>query len=166
MVTDQARNDVWQGLLDVARLVRYYEALANRHRLCHFWVRLLLLGAAASGIATLLGVLPNLAQLISGALVAILVVWDSISDYSKKATVLHMISIECSALDIEWGELWAEANDPFSDDTEVRIKKQRLDRKTLEVTGEAGKASVKDSRRLNRKCAEAAYKVTAERYAT
>ncbi len=32
MVAEQTRNAIWQELLDVARLVRYYEALSDQHR--------------------------------------------------------------------------------------------------------------------------------------
>ena len=84
MVTEQTRNAVWQELLDVARLVRYYEALSDRHRRNHIIVRFLLLVAAASGIAALLDQLPAIAQLIAGGLIAVLVVWDFVSDYAKK----------------------------------------------------------------------------------
>ena len=105
MATEQTRNAVWQELLDVARLVRYYEVLSDRHRRNHSIVRFLLLAAAASGIAALLDVLPASVQLIAGGLVALLVVWDFIADYAKKATVLHALSLECSALEIEWREL-------------------------------------------------------------
>ena len=97
MGSDQTRNTVWQNILDVARLVRYYETLADRHRFRHWMIRFLMLAAAAGGVAALLELLPSIAQLVAGGLIALLVVWDSISDYAKKAAVLHAISLECSA---------------------------------------------------------------------
>ena len=45
MATDQTREAIWQELLDSARLVRYYEALANRYRTRHQLTLFLLVGA-------------------------------------------------------------------------------------------------------------------------
>ena len=69
----------------MARLVRYYESLADRHRRKHFWIRLVLLAAAASGIAALLDLFSRGRQIIAGGLVALCVVWDFVSDYAKKS---------------------------------------------------------------------------------
>ena len=102
MVTEQTRNYVWQELLDAARLVRYYEALSDRHRRNHSRVRFLLLAAATGSIAALLDLIPESTQLFTSAWVALLVAWDFVSDYAKKAAVLHTISLECSALEIEF----------------------------------------------------------------
>ena len=59
MVFETTRNEVWQSLLDVARLIRRYDAYANRRRLCHFVLRGLLLFTAAGGVANMLAVLPD-----------------------------------------------------------------------------------------------------------
>ena len=61
MVSEQTRNDIWQGLLDAARLDRYYEALAERYRQRHLALRILLLLAAIGGMVSLLEVLPRVA---------------------------------------------------------------------------------------------------------
>ena len=165
MMTERTRNAVWQELLDVARLVRYYETLSDRHRRNHLIVRFLLLAAAAGGIAALLDVLPAIAQLVAGGLVALLVAWDFVSDYAKKAAVLHAISLECSALEIEWGELWAYVDDNNASDAEVRRENRRLARRLSEVTGWAGHADIREDQKLNAECAEAAYRVMVDRYA-
>ena len=165
MATDQTRNDVWQDVLDVARLVRYYEALSDRYRRNHLIVRFLLLAAAASGIAVLLGLLPEIVQLLAGGLIALLVAWDFVADYAKKAAVLHAISLECSALEIQWRELWADVNELDFDDAEARHQNRRLERGIMEVTGRAGHADIREDRKLNEKCEDVAHKVIAERYA-
>lgn len=165
MVSAQTRNDVWQELLDVARLVRYYEALADRHRRIHMIVRFLLLAAAVSGIVALLALLPAVVQLVANGLVALLVAWDFVSNYARKSTVLHAISLECSLLEVEWRELWADINNDHLSDAEARDKNYRLARRISEVTGWAGQADIGESQRLNKKCAKVAYKVMADRYA-
>ena len=165
MVSDQTRNDVWQDLLDVTRLARYYGALSDRHRRNHSAIRFLLLAAAAGGIAALLNLLPAIAQLIAGGLIALVVAWDFVSDYAKKAAVLHTISVECDRLQNEWRELWNEANNPEASDAEVREQNIQLAQRISYVTGRAGDANIRENRKLNEECAKAAYKVMTDQYA-
>lgn len=165
MVSDQTRNDVWQDLLDVTRLVRYYGALSDRHRRNHSAIRLLLLAAAAVGIAALLDLLPQIVQLIAGGIIALVVAWDFVSDYAKKAAVLHTINIDCGLLEIEWRELWNEANDPEASDAEVREKNRRLAERISYVTARAGNANIPENRKLNEECEKSAYKVIQDKYA-
>ena len=162
MVSDQTRNTIWQGLLDMARLVRYYESLADRHRRKHFWIRVVLLAAAASGIAALLDLFPEVVQIVAGGLVALCVVWDFVSDYAKKAAILHAISIECSALEVEWQDLWGDLEN--IDDTEARQRNTRLSRRLNEVTGWAGHTDIQEDPKLNEKCEAAAYRVMQDQY--
>lgn len=165
MVSEQMRQAIWQDLLDVARLVRYYEALSNRHRLKHSLIQFLLLASAFSGIAALLKLLPEIVQLIAGGLIAFLVAWDFVAGYARKAAVLHTINYECHALEIEWSELWAAINSAEVNDTEARERNKQLEEKFLSVTGWAGQADIRVDQKLNTKCEEVAYKVVAEQYA-
>ena len=165
MVTDQMRSLVWQEYLDAARLVRYYEALSDKYRRNYLVVRFLLLAAAASGIAALLELLPAIAQSFAAGLVALIVAWDFVSDYAKKAAVLHTISIECSQLESEWQQLWAEIDEDVLSTAEVLQRNDRLSRRILGVTSWAGLADIREDQRLNEKCAESAYRVMVDRYA-
>ena len=166
MANDDTRNEVWQELLDAARSVRYYETLSDRHRFKHSIVRFLLLASAAGGISALLDLLPENVQLISGALVALLVVWDFMADYARKAAILHTISVECSDLENKLQALWRDVNREDADDGEIRRRIEELARRAPEVTGRAGGADIREDRTLNQKCAESAYRTTAERYAS
>lgn len=165
MVSEQMRQAVWQDLLDVARLVRYYEALSNRYRLRHSLIQFLLLASALSGIAALLNLLPEVVQLVASGLIAFLVAWDFVAGYARKAAVLHTINYECHALEIEWSELWASINSADVSDTEAREKNKQLEKKFLSVTGWAGQANIRVDQKLNAKCEEVAYKVMAAQYA-
>ena len=162
MTTDQTRNAIWQGLLDIARLVRYYEALSDRYRRNHFTIRLLLLIAATGGVAALLELLPEGVQLLAGALVAVLVALDFVTDYAKKAAILHAISIECSALEIEWQGLWGDLDN--LGDTEAREHHARLSRRLANITGAAGHADIREDQKLNEQCEAAAYRVIQDQY--
>lgn len=168
MVTDQTRNDVWQELLDAARLVRYYETLSDRYRRRHQGVRVVLLLAASSAIIALLALFPeNLqqwVQLIAGALIASTVIWDFVFDYARKAAVLHTLSMECGMVEIELKALWDKMEN-IGDD-EAQRSNTHLARRMADVTGRAGQADIQEDLELNHKCAEAAYRVMEDQYAT
>ena len=91
--------------------------------------------------------------------------WDSISDYAKKAAVLHAISLECSALENEWRELWLDIENEATDEADVRARNNRLARRMDDVTAWAGHADIRENARLNEECEAAAYRVVADRYA-
>ena len=164
MVSEQTRHDVWREFLDAERLVRYYEVLAKRHRQRHLAIRILLLLAATSGVASLLKVLPQSAQLIAGLVITVLVALDFALNEARKTAVLTLIKIECRALGNEWKSLWASL-EHISDD-EARRENEQLARRLAEVTGWAGQAEVGDDDALNEQCERVAHKVMSEDYAT
>ena len=166
MVSDQIRNEVWQNLLDVARLVRYYAALSDIYKRNYNIVRVLLFAVATSGVAAFLDVLPPIAQLISGGGIAVIIVWDVVSDYGKKAAILHAISLQCGELEDDCHELWRSVDNGAitNEDTILRIR--QLERRMTSITGVAGYAYIREDQKLNEKCATIAYKVTENRYAT
>ena len=168
-VSEQTRNEVWQGFLDAARLGRYYAALSDRHRRNHQRIRFALLVAAAGGISAFLNLLPEDFQWvteIASALVAVLVIWDLVSDDAKKAAILHTISVECGDLENQWRDLWSAVDQEDSNDVEIRSRIRKLVDRTLRVTGRAGDSDIREDPRLNRKSAEIAYKVMIDRYAS
>lgn len=164
MASEQIRNEIWQERLDAERLVRYYEVLAERHRLRHLWIRIILLLAAIGGAVSLLKVIPQIFQLIAGLSVIVLVAVDFAFNGARKSAVLNLIQIECRALGNEWESLWI-GPEQISDD-DARRENERLARRLSEVTGWAGHAEVGEDQKLNVKCEELAYNVMRERYAS
>lgn len=163
MVSEQTRNGIWQDLLDAARLVRYYEALAARHLHQHLLIRMFLLLAAAGGMASLLELLPEYFQLLAGVGVTVLVALDFALNCARKTAVLNLIGIECTALENKWMDLWAKL-DRLGEDEALRETDQ-LARRLAEVTGWAGHAEIREDRALNERCEEVAFDVVASRYA-
>ena len=166
MVSDTTRNAVWQELLDAARLVRYYTNLADRYLKKRRTMQFLLIAAAASGIAGLLGPLPEFISRAAAAAVAILVVWDVFGDYARKAAVLHAISIECNRIESLWHALWLEIDRSDLEDADVLGQCKTLGQSLNDVTGRAGLVGVEVDAELNVSCAEETYKVMQERYAS
>ena len=162
MATDQTREAIWQELLDSARLVRYYEALANRYRTRHQLTLFLLAGGATAGIVSLLARFPPTIQLFANAFIAVVAVWTLIAGYARKAAVLHTISSHLSMLNSSWERLWDHLDD--TDDTEARQRRTELSGEMNEVTSRAGFADVSDDFRLNERSEEAAYRAVAGQY--
>ena len=168
-VSDQTRNEVWQGFLDAVRLERYYAALSDRHRRNHHVLRFALLVAAAGGVSAFLNLLPENFQWIAefaGGLIAVVVIWDLASDDAKKAAILHTISVECGDLENQWRDLWSAVDQEGSDEAEMRNRIRELADRALKVTARAGDSDIREDQRLNRKSAEVAYKVISDRYAS
>ena len=165
MVSETTRNEVWQSLLDVARLIRYYDAYANRRRFYHFILRGLLLFAAAGGVADMLAVLPDFVTPAVSVAIAVLVVVDFACNYARQAAVLHAIGRECGKLEVEWKDLWTNMNAGGVSDKRAMSINRELARQLLEATSWAGDADIREDRKLNEKCAEDAYKVMVEQYA-
>ena len=168
MVTNETRNAIWQELLDVARLVRYYEAMSDRYRRNHSIIRIILFLAASGEVIILLKLFPENVQsyavsLIAG-LIAIIVAVDFVCDYAKKAAVLQTISMECSRVEVEWKALWDEIS--ILDDNDALQRNSQLARRISEITGWAGQASINEDIKLNQECTTAAYKVMKDKYAT
>ena len=168
MVSDLTRNMVWHEFLDVTRLVRYYEKLSDRYRRKHRIVRSLLLASAASGIANLLELLPPITQepvqLIANGLIALLVVWDFLADYGKKAEVLQTVSVQCTDLVSQWDQLWSELHDDNAGDSDIRIKNRQLGEKLTNITSWTGLVGVPLDEKLNVACQEEANRVMIPRY--
>ena len=166
MASEETRNAVWQEFLDVARLVRYYSNLSDRHRRKQWIVRVLLLAVASSSIAALVDLLPPLTRDFAAAAVAFLVVWDTFASYEKKAVALHAICIECTRLENEWRQLWEDIDRSDLNDEEARRQCAILSQKLNEATARVNLVGVQEDAKLNQKCAKDTYEVMRARYAT
>lgn len=163
MPTEHTRNEIWQDLLDTARLIRYYDALADQYRYKQMVLRFVLLTAATSSMATLFDLLPSILTLGANGVIAAGVMWDFMQDYSTKTAVLHAISSDCRGLEVEWQTLWNEQ--AYLEDREVLHRITQLSHQLNVITGRAGAIGVRENAALNEQCATDAYQVMQDRYA-
>ena len=168
MITQQTRQDIWDERLDVARLVRYYEKLSDKQRHYYFVIRGMLVLSAFSGAAALLKFFPENIQeeiaIVAGFVIALVTAWDILTNYARKAAVSHAIGKECSFLEIEWKDLWADANNHLLEDPVARKKNRRLARRITEVTAWAGYVNIREDRKLNEKCENEVHRIMGEKY--
>ncbi len=168
MVSQSIRNTVWQDYLDVDRLGRYYEALADRYQWYYRSVRFLLLVMVIVSVAFPYTSLPQPISWIVGAmlviLTAILVAVDYVGDFSKKSAVLHGISIQVKRLELEWEALWLEIDDANAEDSEIRRRNSECQLRLIEATARSGEEGITINSKLNQKCMETAYAIMEDRY--
>ena len=163
MVSQETRNDVWQEILDSARMIRYYEALAARYHRKHVWTMCVLIGSGASAFVAFLDVLPEVIQLIATATIGVLAAWVLLTGYEKKAAIAHSISHRCRQLDVDLRELWANLRE--LDDAEARKKLNVVAKEINNETSRSVDAGITENRKLNETITETAYKTVKERYA-
>lgn len=164
-VTGATRNAVWQEMLDVARLVRYYDRMAWRQQQRHLGLRIVLFASATAGVASAIDALPEAVRIVSGALIALLVAWDFLADYANKAAILGVIRGECTEVEDDLAELWGRVQSDSVDDGDAGRVLVSLKRRVTRVTARAGAANIPTNERLNVRCEEDAFKSLSERYA-
>lgn len=109
-VTDQTRNAVWYALCDLEWNVRYYTAMADLYRRRYLWLRFAILAGVFVEVAilyagTIYGWLFYLGA-FGGLALAVLTIWDAVSDYAGSAATLRITAFVCDDLKTEIDELW------------------------------------------------------------
>ncbi len=164
MITELERRQIWNKFYNVNRCARYFEELAGIYQLANHFLRFMLLLPLFGGIALFLKLLPEEVQIYIGAGIAILVALEMSFNVSKNATVLHLISVECSKLEEEIQKLWLDANSENIDREILMARYIELSHKLVDITCKSDDALIYKFKRLNKKCGEAAYKDLIERF--
>ena len=132
---EQNVKRVWVGLLEADHLARYYAKLAERfgryHRLGMSVVITLTLGSVTLTFASL----PSGAFWIPGIFAlpaAILAIYLSYEDYSRKAGMASTIASQCMELTLEWRQLWYELSS-----NNVMTRASELDRRLNQISSPA-----------------------------
>ena len=108
------RDEVWFGILDSAKYVRYYSLLARKYGKRHFWSSVILTLAACGAVAPLVGLLTDFVSVNSGAImtiilfvvVAVVTVITHYAGFAAKATAARLFSDQFQYLEQQWRTLW------------------------------------------------------------
>ncbi|WP_428098272.1 hypothetical protein [Candidatus Rariloculus sp.] len=114
-----------------------------------------------AGIAPLLASSNENIAIVGSAGVAILVVLDFMLDLPTKISILHSISLECSELEGEWHNLWAECDLEETKDQKIKQRHTDLTKRGEKATS---KANIDVYAWINRKTTNEVYQVLRERY--
>ena len=170
MVSTSTRNLIWQLLLDAARLSRYYEELLSKFLLRKKVIDFSLLISATVSVITALGILPTWVPMwvypLSSAAIAILVVYGFVADYTKKVSVLHSITVGCSDLHNQTEFLWADMQEAHIEEDEAIAECKRIGNRLDEVINWSVLVEIRKDEELNEACANTAYSIIADKYAT
>lgn len=111
-VTDQTRGAVWYTLCDLEWNVRYYTAMADLYRRRYLWLRFAILAGVFVEAAILYaGTIYPWAFYIGafgGLALAVLTIWDAVSDYARSAATLRIAAFNCDDLKTDIEELWRD----------------------------------------------------------
>ena len=169
MISDRTRLEVWNGLLDIDRVCRYYEVVHAKAARWHLYIRLAVLVSVAGGVAAILEFLPGptgVYQVILVTSIAVLTIWEIVSNYAKKAAVAHAIYIQSSMLRVQLRELWLSVDDDSVDEADVRRRVRELALISGEVENWAGASDITPDEKLNKRTQNDAYAVVNDRYKT
>ncbi len=158
-VRERTLDDIWDGLLDAARLARVYDRLAKYNGLARATTRLLLALSAVGCLAVIVdwwSPVTGLGVVVSAVLLAVTAL-DLVVDFSRKRAVLGDIAHEQSRLETRWKRLDGEADRLTDEEARARANEllerhERLDRRAHEL-------GITTFDLLNRRCAKQAYRV-------
>ena len=162
MVSTETRNHVWNQLLDIARLSRYYGRLSSRMTLRNNLRAGTLALAATSAVASLLNILPAAVEVAANVAIAGLACW-MMGNHAQKLAVVRGVSERCRELESETRSLWLNLD--RLDDAHARTKWEHLDREINWVTSKPESSGVRNDDALNEACEAEAYRAIGQEYA-
>ena len=108
-------QQIWVGITDTERMVRYYGMLADKLRFRHQVLSALLAAIACGAAVPLLTRLPDYLGAGLFFLVALATIWLLKADYSAKAAAASLFCDQYGYLAREWRDLW------YGEPTQARI---------------------------------------------
>ena len=158
MVNERTRTEVWQGLWDAHRMVRYYQAMHGRYQLFNRVSMWALVVFGTSAFATIWERMPDIVLPIAGLLVAGGALWVLFADYAAKSAIAHAIAKQCDDLVSKWATLFArlEVPDEGIDEQLARKLLDDLQRRMRDTTYRSGDAKLRDNERINERATTAA----------
>ena len=165
MVSEQTRNDVWDGLFDVKRCVRYYLALQKRNLLIERVLLVFLLVSGTTALGTVLAEAHQHIQIVFPAVIALVSFILLTGKYSAKATAAEWIARECEEQAIKWHNLYRDANEDRASESEVTKEFEELTKEIDSITAHSVTAGLTIHKRLNKRSATEANKDLLNTYA-
>ncbi len=162
MASEHTRNAVWQDMIDINRLVRYYHALADRYQRKRNILRLVLFAAATGSVTAFFELLPEIVYPISSGIIPLCIALDFAQDYSTKTAVLRSVTHDCQSLEIEWQTLWnrqAQLND-----NEIIQQNTQLSQRLNMIAEKTDSIGIRENTALNEKCTDDAYQIMSDYY--
>ena len=152
MVAPTTRQTVWYGLLNMARYVRYFDALETRYRRQGFWTNLILALSGTGVLATFLIPIHDFLPHLLGAIVAVVTVVNLLLNPGEKVAFLTIICKDVGMLEQDYRLLWSRVELGHIGDEEA-IEQSNAILKRVQDIGNRLPISTDDL--LNQQCMEA-----------
>lgn len=132
MVSERTSDMVWNQVVDIKRLSRYWGAVASNMGRWHKWRMIVLLLPTTGAIVSLLQVLPGWMVLAVNALFAVLACWTVIGNPTERVVIVQEVSRRCHDLELKVEALWRDLDQ--LDDVQARRLADDLDREINHTT--------------------------------
>ena len=165
MISDSTYHDIWDGLLEVSRVRRYYILCESKYRRLAAVFRIAL---AISGVGVLVSLgevfefLPVNTIALFGGLISILIIFDLIINPSKTAAQLTVVNSMLNELEDQYRALWEETKGNLVTDSQALDKKNQIVQEISRITSFV-EFSVDD--KLSEKAQTEAFQTEEARYA-
>lgn len=126
MVSNTVYTDIWDGLLDVARIIRYFSLREKQFQRWSRAIRGVLAAAGIGATMTVVKLVPNEFISITGCVIVVVIIVDLLIDPSKTVTQLKIVNIRLSKLEEQYRTLWEKARCHQVTDDSALEEKQRI----------------------------------------
>ncbi len=129
MISDSVYHSVWDGLLEVARINRYFSILERKYRLHSNLIRGTLAASGAGAFASAFNILPFYSEIttaIFGGVIALLVIYDLVAEPTQQHIKLKVVNRRLSDLEIEYRSFWDKVRTGALSDAEAIETKEQM----------------------------------------
>ena len=166
MVTDQTRMAAWQTLLETARVVRYYDAMAKRYSSYELCLSFILGISGAGAVISVVDFFvadPTPWMRVWGAGMVVVILINFIAKPGARAALLTAVRARLDQQENRARELWLRIDTLDIDDEDAR-------RELTDIMKAASQdmqlsSGVPTANKLNQRCTEETYTAEALRYA-
>ncbi len=162
MVSNSVYCDVWDGLLEVARIIRYYSLRTKQYQMQRCLVRSGVAFAGVGATATALDFVPNDVMSFIGIFIVALIIADLLIDPTKTVTQLKIVNFQLSKLEEQYRYLWERARTDLITDEEALREKQRI---LLEMNEISSFVDIQINDKINEIAQKEAFQTEENRYA-
>lgn len=168
-VNPKVRNQVWQGLLDSEMQSYYFTELAGHYRKWRNRLRVIILASVIIE-ASLIYMIPSLLSGTTGLMliavitvfIIVVVIFDSVNDFSAKVANLSWLCTEVADLNSRWHSLWIDIERYSIEEDDVLAKQKELLGRYNAIVG---RVDISVDRKLNVEAEALAFNTVKERYA-
>ena len=161
----KTRNEIWYAIWRVNTIIRYCKEHQEKYARRNYYVKLAIIIPAVSGVMNAIThLLPEIVQIILGAVVGGAAIYDVFINYGKKTSVFFIAHSQCREIEQDYHELWMDImHNKKSNDEAVEIN-NRLQRRLNSVISASDSHDIDEDKEVNKRCEKEAVKAMDIRY--